>query len=199
MGIINLISDGAGSELIERALRSILTVYGCEWRSHPIDRLEVWQLNEVIADIGFPILHGMSPQAIDRFLQRYATNTKTRIYLWQLLPPSSSRCDRLIPEVEALAAKYLNVERVYLLSNEFDRLVWDGLMGNLKLEALQIINKNRALDLLPYLNLESLEYTDRLGLVKDSMILTRTGSADVRKKIMLFKVILDRMPSYLLL
>ncbi|WP_373545654.1 hypothetical protein [Chamaesiphon sp.] len=199
MSTIHLISEGFGAELIDRALRSIFTVYGCPTAAHQFDRLETWQLNGFIADTQFPVISGMNIGKIREFLARYAANTKSKIYIWYLLPPIVRLCDRTISEVEALAQKYPQVKRIYLQSQEFNNVFWEDLRARLSLETLQKLTQPDAYDVIPALDLTALEYTSKFGEITSSMIFSRLGSVDDYKIFVLFETIFQHLPPYLLI
>ena len=190
--MIHFISTGAGAQLIDRALQSVLSCYGANWRTHEIGSLQAWELENAIFDTEHLILTGCETALLESFIQSYSDFIdRLPAHWWQILPPSVRQWESLVPTVLAATEKYPSLEATFLLSREFDGEIWKGIIAKVSPEIVDVLGKKGKVVMLPDLDLDKLRYTTATELARICLVMPRVDRQTNDRVRELLSVVID--------
>jgi hypothetical protein len=162
-GVFTLIHYvSSGGELIDRALQSLLTCYGASYQRHVFPVLPDWQLDEFLCDReAHAIVSECDPVRFNIYLERLPLSIDTPAHWWQILPPCHRELQKIVSLVEGFTTKYRHLKYSFLLSHAYAADIWKTIFTRVDSLTLKTIGQKNILVILPDIDLQKLNYTDR--------------------------------------
>jgi hypothetical protein len=193
--MIHLILDGPGGNLVDRALRSVLSCYGMDWCSYELGTLAAWQLDELVFESENLILRKCGVGALESFAEAYLGFLKEEpVYWWLLMPPVARQWEGIGLAVLDARERFPWLRYCFLLSREFDNEVWQGAFARAGREVVDLMAIKGRTVMLPDLDIGRLVYTSTAGGAEVCLVMPRADRRTNEQVGELLGLAIDRLP-----
>jgi hypothetical protein len=155
--MLHLFSAHRQADLCSVTISSICTAYGTELLMFDYLGRNMEEIDEVLeSEADNTLLSNIDHKSFSKYLEKTDIRVLKEAIYWQFLPFDCDECDQVIAETEYLRKRKVKIQ--FLLPDKYAN--WEEVVSGLSSQSKEIINSTgKRLNLLPVLDLSSLQYT----------------------------------------